>query len=75
MQHAQLPTLLSTIRSFDVERAQAQLANLTHLWSFEYVNAYIMRRLQSECSGVPLPKAAWSDDLGCDCGASCGGRC
>lgn len=71
----QLKNLLDTIRNFDVGRAQTQLHRLRHMWTFGYVNDYIVRRLQTEHMGVPIPKAAWSDDPGCDCAPGCGGAC
>lgn len=71
----QIGTLLNTIRSFDVAQAQAQLQLLRDFWTFEHTNSYIVRRLQTEHIGLPLAKAAWSDDLGCDCAPGCNGRC
>lgn len=71
----QLKNLLEAIRGFDVGRALTQLHRLRHMWTFDYVNDYIVRRLQTEHIGVPVPKAAWSDDPGCDCAPGCGGAC
>jgi hypothetical protein len=71
----QIGTLLETIRSFDVAKAQHRMTAIRHMWTFEYVNAYIVRRLATEHLGVPIPKSAFGDDPGCDCAPGCGGRC
>jgi hypothetical protein len=71
----QIGTLLDTIRSFDVVSAQRSIAAARHMWTFEYANRYIVRRLATERQGLPLPIAGFKDDPGCDCAAGCGGQC
>lgn len=71
----QIGKLLDSVRNFDVAGAQVRLAELRYMWTFQYANSYIVRRLQTEHIGLPLPKAAWSDDPGCDCAPGCGGQC
>ena len=71
----QIGTLLDAICSFDVGKAQRTMAAVRHMWTYEYVNAYIERRLATERQGVPLSKAAFADDPGCECAPGCGGRC
>ena len=71
----QIGTLLDAIRSFDVARAQRRMADVRHMWTYDYVNAYIERRLATEHQGVPIAKAAFADDPGCDCAPGCGGQC
>jgi hypothetical protein len=71
----QIGTLLGAIRSFDLARAQRRMAAVRHMWTYEYVNAYIERRLATEHQGAPIPKAAFADDPGCDCAPGCGGQC
>lgn len=68
--HMQIDTLLDRIHSFDLERAQRLLPKIRFMWEYDYVNEYIVRRLQTEAL-APVPIAAWSDLPGC---GGCTGR-
>ena len=57
LHRTQLSTVLNTIRTFDLLKAQRALAAWQHVFTHEFTWDYIVRRLQIEAC-QPVPKAA-----------------
>ena len=55
----ELDSLRQRIDSFNVDRAQRKLKELAHMWTYSFINEYVMRRLETEALW-PVPKSPYS---------------
>jgi hypothetical protein len=55
----ELDSLRQRIDSFSVDRAQRRMKELAHMWTYSFINEYVMRRLETEVLW-PVPKSPYS---------------
>ena len=55
----ELDDLRQRIDVFDVGRAQRRLTEVAHMWTYSFINEYVMRRLDTEALW-PVPKSPYS---------------
>ena len=60
MCHAdELDSLRQRIDSFNVDRAQRRLKELAYMWTYSFINEYVMQRLETEALW-PVAKSPYS---------------